>query len=61
MNTKLYNEHEDQSPKNNKVSLIAEALPGLIYRCPLGENSSFHLKIKVQSLLIFACFENTLI
>ena len=56
MNTKLYDEHEDQGPQNSKVSL-----PGLIYRRPLGKNSSFHSKIKVQTLLVSACFENALI
>ena len=61
MNTKFYDEHEDQSPQNSKVSLVAEALLDLIYRCPLGENSSFHSKIKVQNLLMSACFENALI
>ena len=63
MNTKLYDEHEDQSPQNSKVSLVAEALPGLIYRRPLGENSSFHSKTKVQTTLklMSACFENALI
>ena len=61
MNTKLYDEYEDQKPQNSKVSLVPEALPGLIYRRPLGEKSSFHSKIKVQTLLISACFENALI
>ena len=61
MNTILYDEHEYQSPKNSKVSLVVEALPGLIYRRPLGENSSFHSKTKVQTLLTSACFENALI
>ena len=44
------------------VSLsIAEALPGLIY-CRLSDgNSSFHSKIKVQTLLMSACFDNSLI
>ena len=55
MNTKLYDEHEDQSPQNSKVSLLAEALPDLIYRRPLGENSSFYSKIKVQTLLMSNC------
>ena len=40
---------------------IAEALPGLIYRHPLSENSSFHSKIEVQTLLMSACFDNALI
>ena len=57
----LYDEHEDQSAQNSKVSLVAEALPGLIYRRPLGENSTFHCKIKVQTLFMSACFENALI
>ena len=63
MNTKLYDEDEDedQSPQNSKASLVAEALPSLIYRCPLGENSGSHSKIKVQTLLISACSENALI
>ena len=65
MNTKLYDEHEDQSPKkllqNSKVSLVPKALPGLIYRHPVGENSSFHSKTKVQTVLMSACFENALI
>ena len=61
MNTKLYDEYEDQSPQNSKVSLVAEALPVLIYRRLLGENSSFNSKIKVLTLLISACFENALI
>ena len=63
MNTKLYDEHEDQSPQNSKVSLVAEAFPGLIYRFSLGENSSFHSKIKVHTALklMSACFENALI
>ena len=61
MNTKLYDEHEDQSPQNSKVSLVVEALRGLIYRCPLGEISSFHSKIKVQTLLMSDCFGNALI
>ena len=30
MDTKLYDEHEDQGPQNSKVSLVVEALPGLI-------------------------------
>ena len=38
VNTKLYDEREDQSPQNSKVSLVAEALPSLIYRPPLSEN-----------------------
>ena len=54
MNTKFYDEHEDQGPKNSKVSCVAEALPCLIYRRALGENSSFHSKIKVQTLLMSA-------
>ena len=41
--------------------LIAEALPALIYRYPLGENSSFHCMIKVQTLLMSSCFDNPLI
>ena len=61
MITKLYDEHEDQNPQNSKVSLVAEALPGLIYRHPLGGNSSFHSKIKVRTLLMSGCFENALI
>ena len=61
MNTKLYDEHEDQSPQNSKVSLVAEALPGLIYRRPLDEHSRFHSKIKVQTLFMSACFVNALI
>ena len=61
MNTKLHDEHEDQNPPNSKVSLVAEALPGLIYHRPLGEHSSFYSKIKVQTLLMSACFENALI
>ena len=58
MDAKIYDEHEDST-----VSLVAKALQGLIYRPPLGENSSFHSKIKAQSqtLLISACFENALI
>ena len=62
MNTKLYDEHEDESPQNSKVFLLAEALPSLIFHHrPLGENSSFHSMIKVQTLLMSACFENALI
>ena len=61
MNTKLYNELEDQSPQNSKGFLVAEVLLGLIYRRPLGENSSFHSKIKVETLLMSACSENVLI
>ena len=61
MNTKSNDEHEDQSPQNIKVPLVVEALPGLIYRRPLGENSSSHSKIKIQTLLMSACFENALI
>ena len=63
MNTQLYDKHEYQSPQNSKVSLVAEALPGLTYRRPLGENynSNFNSKIKVQTLLMSACFENPLI
>ena len=61
MNTKLYDEHEDQSPQSSKVFLAAEAIPGLIYRRPLGENSSFYFEIKVQTLLMSACFESALI
>ena len=61
MNTTLYDKHEDQSPQISKVSLVAEALSGLIYRRPLGENSSFHSKIKVQTLFMSACFENAVI
>ena len=61
MNTKLYDQHKDQNPQNSKVFLAAEALSGLIYRRPLGENSSFHSKIKVQTLLMSACFENALL
>ena len=48
-------------PPNSKVSLVAEAFPGLIYRYPLGDNSSFHSKIKVQTVLMSACFDNALI
>ena len=61
MNTELYDEHEDQSPQTSEVPLVAEALPGLIYRRPLGKNSSFNSKIKVQTLLMSSCFENALI
>ena len=61
MNTNLYDQHEDQSLQNSKFSLVAEALPGLIYRRHLGENFSFLSMIKVQTLLMFAYFENALI
>ena len=44
------------------VSLsIAEILPGLIHSHPSSENSSFHSKIKVQTLLMSAWFDNALI
>ena len=33
----------------------------IAHRHPLGENSTFHSKIKVQSLLMSACFANALI
>ena len=36
--------------------LVAEALPG-----PSDENSSFNSKIKIQTLLMSACFDNALI
>ena len=62
MNRKLYDEHEDQGLQNSEVSLsVAEVLPGLIYRRPSGENSSFHSKINVQTLLMSACFDDSLI
>ena len=63
MHTKLYDEHENQSPQNSKVCLVGESFPGLIYCRPLGENSSFHSKIKVHTALklMSACFENALI
>ena len=35
--------------------------PGPDLPSPLGENSSFHSKIKVQTLLMSACFDNALI
>ena len=59
MNTKLYDKHEDQSPQNSKVSLVAEALPGLT-GLPLPFARKFQFPFQDQSSNS-ACFENALI